>query len=128
MVRTHRTRLSNSLKAKRQAAMRDLRTQANLAILLVFVLAISASAATPPKKEAAISLGPVDYLGSLRSPSDVKNPPSGFKRFLKKVVGLEDDQRRMVLPHGIAVDSSGRVLVADTKGAVVHVFDVKHHR
>jgi len=108
--------------------MKCLWTQAKLVVLPVLVLVISATASSPPKKDEAVSLGPVDYLGSLRSPADVKNPPSGFKRFFKKVVGLEDDQRRMVLPHGVATDGSGRVLVADTRGAVVHVFDIAHHR
>jgi DNA-binding beta-propeller fold protein YncE len=97
---------------------------AGLTALLVLLIAASAySARDLPPPAAPFSLGPVDYLGSLSTPADVKGKPSGFKRFINKTLGLEDDHRRMVTPHGVAVDANGRVLVADTRGRVVHVFD-----
>src|SRR5947209_20525207 len=88
--------------------------------LLLAIAGRAYSASTPVKPVAPFSMGAVDYLGSLQTPADVKGRPSGFKRFVNKVLGLEDDSRRMVLPHGVAIDASGRVLVADTKGQVVH--------
>ncbi|MBZ5522489.1 MAG: hypothetical protein LAP21_09640 [Acidobacteriia bacterium] len=90
-------------------------------VLLISFSAYSANELPPPV--VPFSLGPVEYLGSFSTPADVKGRPSGFKRFINKTLGIEDDHRRMVLPHGVAVDANGRVLVADTKGQVVHVFD-----
>ena len=95
-----------------------------LAALTVLLIAGSAySAKELPAPVVPLSLGPVDYLGAFSKPADVKGRPSGFRRFINKTLGIEDDQRRMVTPHGVAVDAKGRVLVADTKGQVVHVFD-----
>ncbi|HET9789729.1 MAG TPA: 6-bladed beta-propeller, partial [Candidatus Angelobacter sp.] len=96
-------------------------------LVLALVLALTAASAyartEPPSVNSPLSLGPVDYLSSLRGPLDVKGKPSGFKRFVNKVIGLEDDGRRLIQPHGVAVDAKGRVLIADTKGRVVHLFD-----
>src|SRR5579859_8023923 len=106
----------------------NLRTRkTKLAALASFVAvalalqAYSRNAPVPPTTP--VPLGAVEYLGQLRAPVDVKGKPSGFKRFVNKALGIEDDRRRMVLPHGVAVDSRGRVFVADTKGQVVHMFD-----
>lgn len=99
-----------------------------LALALLLTLGVHGySASVPVKPAAPFSIGAVDYVGSLQTPADVKGRPSGFKRFVNKVLGMEDDTRRMALPHGVAVDASGRVLVADTKGQVVHVFDSAGH-
>lgn len=95
-----------------------------VAACLVLVLATRGYSSTyKPEPSGPISLGAVDYLGALRTPADVKGKPSRFRNLLNKVIGLDGDYRRMVLPHGVAVDTRGRVLVADTKGQVVHVFD-----
>lgn len=65
----------------------------------------------------------LEWVGTLHSAADVA-PKSGFlKRFLKKVVGLDDRKKAMLMPQGIAVDAQGRVLVADTRERVVHIFD-----
>ena len=99
-------------------------TSLAIAGLTAAVLIVHAYSRTLPlPAPAPVSLGTVEYLGELRSPVDVKGKPSGFKRFVDKALGIEDDRRRMVLPHGVAIDSRGRVLVADTKGQVVHIFD-----
>jgi 6-bladed beta-propeller/NHL repeat len=95
-----------------------------VAVCLILTLATRGYSSTyKPEASGPISLGAVDYLGALRTPADVKGKPSRFRNLLNKALGLDGDYRRMVLPHGVAVDSRGRVLVADTKGQVVHVFD-----
>lgn len=95
-----------------------------VAVALLAILATRGYSSTyKPEASGPISLGAVDYLGALRTPADVKGKPSRFRNIINKALGLDGDYRRMVLPHGIAVDSRGRVLVADTKGQVVHLFD-----
>jgi DNA-binding beta-propeller fold protein YncE len=94
---------------------------AGLAAAVLMLHAYSRTLPVPAPEP--VSLGVVEYVGQLRAPVDVKGKPSGFKRFVNKALGIEDDHRRMVLPHGVAVDSRGRVLVADTKGQIVHIFD-----
>src|SRR5215467_12682889 len=95
-----------------------------VAAMVAFALATRVSPSSyTPEPAGPISLGVVDYLGAFRTPADVKGKPSGFRNFVNKTLGLEDDYRRMVLPHGVAVHSKGRVLVADIKGQVVHIFD-----
>ena len=97
--------------------------------MLALAAAISAySANEPPAPVVPLSMGPVDYLGSLSTPADAKGRPSAFRRFINKALGLDDDHRRMNQPHGVAVAPDGRVLVADTRGRVVHVFDRERHK
>jgi hypothetical protein len=75
-------------------------------VLVALVLATRASSAMyAPEPSGPITLGVVDYLCAFRTPADVKGKPSGFRNFLNQTLGLEDDYRRMVLPHGVAVDS-----------------------
>ena len=65
----------------------------------------------------------LEWVGTLHSAADVA-PKAGFlKRFIKKVVGLDDRKKAMLTPQGLAVDGEGRLLVADTRERVVHVFD-----
>ena len=65
----------------------------------------------------------LEYVGTLRSAADVTPKPGFFKKMVKKIVGLDDRDRAMLMPYGIAVDSQGRVLVVDTRERQVHVFD-----
>ena len=75
-------------------------------------------------KPPAVLLPPqLQWVGALRSAADVNPKPGRFKKILKKIVGLDDRQKAMLLPNGVAVDAQGRVLVADTKERLVHVFD-----
>lgn len=67
----------------------------------------------------------LEYVGTLRSAADVTPKPGFFKKMVKKIVGLDDRDRAMLMPYGIAVDSQGRVLVVDTRERQVHVFDVE---
>ncbi len=75
-----------------------------------------------------IALGAVDWVGELRSAADVKGKPSWGKRVLKAIIGLEEQQKAMLAPNGVAVDPQGRILVADTKERVLHVFDPARRR
>jgi streptogramin lyase len=47
---------------------------------------------------------------------------------MKAIAGIEDQRRGMLLPQGVAVDSRGRLLVADTKARLIHVFDPSRRR
>jgi len=67
----------------------------------------------------------LEYVGTLRSAADVTPKPGFFKKVVKKIVGLDDRDRAMLMPYGIAVDSQGRVLVVDTRERQVHVFDAE---
>jgi sugar lactone lactonase YvrE len=91
--------------------------------LLGFFVRAAMLASTPAAEVSPISLGAVDWVGSLRTAADVTGKGSWAKRFLKAVVGLDERQKAMLTPNGVAVDPQGRILVADTKGRVVHVFD-----
>jgi DNA-binding beta-propeller fold protein YncE len=83
---------------------------------------------TPKSEIKPITLGAVDWVGELRGAADVKGKPSWAKRFLKAVIGLGDQQKGMLAPNGVCVDPQGRILVADTRERVVHVFDPARRR
>ena len=91
-------------------------------------LALAFSADAPPSPPAPVPLGWVDYVSALRNPADVRGKPGAVKRLLKKVVGLDDSDSGMVQPHGVTVDAQGRVLVADTRARLVHIFDAVRHK
>jgi DNA-binding beta-propeller fold protein YncE len=99
-----------------------------VAAILVAAMSASLRADKPPLSAAMVSIGPVDFLRAFRGPADVKGQPAGWKRVLRKIIGLDDSRTRMIQPHGVAVDAQGRVLVADTKAAVVHVFDAANRK
>lgn len=70
----------------------------------------------------------VEFVGVLRSAADVSPKPGLFKKILKKIAGIDDRDKAMLLPHGVAVDDQGRVLVADTRERVVHIFDAERKK
>ena len=63
----------------------------------------------------------IRYLGSLARPSDVGARKSIWRRVAELVVGATEREVRQ--PYGIAVDTMGRVYVADVAVHGVHVFD-----
>src|SRR5579864_5433405 len=80
-------------------------------------------------KVPAVLLPPqLEWVGMLRNAADVNPKPGRFKKILKKIIGLDDRQKAMLLPNGVAVDAQGRVLVADTKERVVHIFDAERKK
>lgn len=72
--------------------------------------------------------GVAEYVGELRNAKDVQGKGFWFKRAIKAVVGIDDREKALLLPNGVHVDGRGRVLVADTRARVVHVFDRQRRR
>jgi sugar lactone lactonase YvrE len=69
----------------------------------------------------------VHYLSSVSEPRDIGAGPSLFGRLANVVLG-KSRQPRLLRPRGIAVDSTGRVVVADPEQRMVHVLDVARSR
>lgn len=67
--------------------------------------------------------GELEWVGAIHGARDVTGKGSWFKRLVKAVVGINDRRHELLLPHGLCLDGRGRLLVADTKARVVHVFD-----
>jgi DNA-binding beta-propeller fold protein YncE len=66
----------------------------------------------------------IKYVRSITKPEDLKlKKTSLFKKIVKKIIGIEDDNTDLIAPYGITTDSRGRLIVADPKGAAVHVYD-----
>ncbi len=104
-----------------------------LAVLSALALALVVLAAWPSteaKSEAPkINLPPqLEWVGQLRSAADVTGKPSRLRWLINKAIGFNDAEKRMAMPYGIAVDKKGRVIVADARGRMVHVFDAANKR
>jgi hypothetical protein len=104
--------------------MRKILTEA--VILAVFVL--PAMAATPARKESGLVWPPapdpprIRFLGSFSSAKDFHAGKSfSLKRAIEKMLGTEEREPPMMFPYGVATDSRGRVIVADSKLQAVHV-------
>jgi DNA-binding beta-propeller fold protein YncE len=65
----------------------------------------------------------IRYVTSVSQPRDIGAGPSLLGRLAGFVLG-RSRQPRLLRPRGIAVDSAGRVLVADPEQRMVHVLDV----
>jgi DNA-binding beta-propeller fold protein YncE len=71
----------------------------------------------------------IKFLGSVSSPKDLRLKRSSFfKRVLRKIVGSDEDEPSLVFPYGVATDSRGRMIVADSKLRAVHIFDVREKK
>jgi len=70
----------------------------------------------------------LEWVGSVRNAADIVGKQSRFKWLMKKIVGLDDRERAMLVPYGIAVDTNCRMLVVDTRARLVHVFDAENHK
>jgi sugar lactone lactonase YvrE len=67
----------------------------------------------------------IQFLRTLRKPSDVQPKVSGFKAF---VLGKDDSEDRPIgKPYGVAVNG-GRVFVCDSMSGMVSIFDVQRKR
>lgn len=67
----------------------------------------------------------IKYLNCISSPKDLKLKQSSlFKRMIKKFIGIEDFEfSTLVFPYGVATDSRDRIIAADAKSRLIHVFD-----
>lgn len=72
--------------------------------------------------------GGLSFVQSVHSAADIAGKPSRFKWLLKKIAGIDDRRLVMMAPYGIAVDSRGRMIVADTKARALHIFDPSRHK
>jgi DNA-binding beta-propeller fold protein YncE len=115
-----------------QASRKSMKKFAGLALALL-VLA-SAFFLAQPRIEAVDRQPPrnlpaqLEWVGSVHNAADVIGKQSRFKWLMKKIVGLDDRERAMLVPYGIAVDSKGRMLVVDTRARLVHMFDAQNHK
>lgn len=86
---------------------------------------------TPPRPELVWPKPPdrprIRYLGELRSSDDVGARPRGADLWERIVYG-PTEPARLVSPHAVALNAeAGRIAVADTNAACVHVFDLQRH-
>jgi hypothetical protein len=101
--------------------------------LVVFVIATSVFLAQPrieavDRQPARNLPSQLEWVGSVRNAADVLGKQSRFKWLMKKIVGLDDRERAMLVPYGIAVDSRGRMLVVDNRARLVHMFDAENRK
>lgn len=111
------------MKRRRRISGKQL-VGATTGALVVFLLLWSWPSTEAESRPPEIMLpAQLQWVGMLRTAADVTPKPGFFKKFIKKVVGLDDREKSMLMPNGVAVDAQGRILVADTRQRVVHVFD-----
>lgn len=65
----------------------------------------------------------ISYVRSISTPTDIGASKGFFKKVVELVLG--SDVNDMIKPYGVAVDSTGRVIVADTAFKRVHIYDIK---
>lgn len=65
----------------------------------------------------------ISYLSAITKPEDIGANKGFFKRITELVLGATNDN--IIKPYGVAVDSLGRLIVADTAFQRVHVYDIK---
>jgi len=101
---------------------------------LLAALILPATAATPARKESSLVWPPapdqprIRFVGTFYSAKDFHaNKGLSLKRALEKMLGTEEREPPMMFPYGVATDSRGRVIVADSKLQAVHVFDAANH-
>ncbi len=69
----------------------------------------------------------LSWVQSFASEREVRGKLGFWTKVLDVVAG-EPDYHRVIRPYGIAVDSRGRVIVADPGAMGVHVFDFVEHK
>lgn len=98
--------------------------------LLVFADSLVGSVEKEPEKNLSWPEPPetprIKFVKSVSSPKDLKLERSSFlKRAMKKIIGIESADSTMLFPYGIVVDSRHRLIVADQKLRLIHVFDAQ---
>lgn len=66
----------------------------------------------------------IKFVRTISSPNDLKLKRSSlFKRIIRKIVGIDENDSLIVSPYGVTTDSHNRIIVADAKARLIHVFD-----
>lgn len=106
----------------------------NILSLLLGLLLFSGCAASTPIEEQkmtqeAIMWPPppepprIAFLKAIEKPRDIGSTQGFFRKLFEIVMGATTDD--IIKPYGVAVDSAGRMIVADTAFKRVHIFDIK---
>ena len=113
--------------------MKEARSRMGVRMLLCIVLLAGCSAAPSRQGQEALSsplvwppppeLARIIYEGAIERPDDVGPKKGIFRRAVEFVLGKTAD--RILKPHGIAIDSNERLIVADTVFKRLHIFDRK---
>lgn len=113
--------------------MKEARNRMGVRMLLCIVLLAGCSAAPSRQGQEALSsplvwppppeLARIIYEGAIERPEDVGPKKGIFRRAVEFVLGKTAD--RILKPHGIAIDSNERLIVADTVFKRLHIFDRK---
>ena len=118
--------------AKGSAQTTKIRVKAILGCVLWFSFLLYSSPARAQDQLSAADAPTLvalpEYTRELRTAKDVTGQGSWFKRAVRAVVGLDDNTHSMTMPNGVHVDGQGRILVADTRAQIVHVFDPGRRR
>ncbi len=108
----------------------------NLSLALLLSVAFAAGCAGTPKKDAQgvaqkaqVWPAPPDrariaFVRAVSTPADIEAGKGILSRLAEFVLGPKIDE--IIRPYGVAVDSNGRVLVADSAFRRVHIFDIKN--
>ena len=75
----------------------------------------------PPPEPARIS-----YVMAISRPADIGAGKGFFRKVMEFILGESRDD--IIKPYGVAVDSAGRLIVADTAFKRVHIFDIKKNK
>lgn len=106
------------------------------ALLILVLLLPSAVFASKKSSQVAVAAPPdllldggrkLTFERVLTSDRDVQGK-KGFWKKLVDVVAGEGEQKLLVRPYGIAVDSHGRIIVTDPGIAGIHIFDPEQHK
>jgi DNA-binding beta-propeller fold protein YncE len=68
----------------------------------------------------------LEYSKTFSSSSDIKGKKGLFASFIELIVGKHEE--KIVKPYGVTVDSSKRVIIADTTLKRLHIFDEENNK
>lgn len=83
---------------------------------------------SPAAEPASPARARVDYLRTVPSVREFTRPRSFFKRLINFVVGQPEGKPEIVRPYSTALDSTGRLLVADPGMRGVHIYDFEKQK
>jgi sugar lactone lactonase YvrE len=94
------------------------------------VASILLAACLPALASEAVTTGRarVDYLRTIPSVREFTKPRGLLTKLFNLIVGPPDDKPEIVRPYSTALDSTGRLLIADPGQRGVHIFDFEKHK